>query len=168
MSDFGIAVSPSFRDSALRTVSPRALQVWLVLGAMAAHVPCRREIAGRSVQLQPGDVLIAMRTLRRDIGCGSTQLASALRELAACAAIEVSQIAREAFPNRERQRSQNENAGNTAISRISVRGIKHLARVHSVPKSGTQVRAATASPLRSRKDEQEWQEAQRILAAEGR
>jgi len=99
MGDFGVAVSPSFRDSALRKVSARALQIWIVLGSMAAHVACRREIAGRSIQVQPGDVLIAMRTLRREIGCGMFQLLAALKELTAAQAIEVAHISREAFPN---------------------------------------------------------------------
>jgi hypothetical protein len=139
----------------------------MVLGAMAAHVQCRREIAGRSITVRPGDVLIAMRTLKKEIGCGSSQLASALKELRDCGALEVTPIVREAFPNQERRRSQNENAGNTCISRLSVRGIKHLARVHSVPESGTQVRAATTSPRQS-KEERELRDFERIMAAEGR
>jgi len=170
MRSFGLAVSPDFRRGALRKASPRALQVWIVLASMTAHVECRREISGRVLRVNPGDLLIAMRTMQKEVGCGSTQLLAALRELSEMGAIERSSIDREAFPNQERIRSQNESAAKTLIFRINVKGLKTLRGSGGVPESRTQVRAvqptATSSPLSPA--EREWLDEDRQLAAEGR
>ena len=175
--DFGIAIAPDFRDSPLRTVSPRALKLWLLLASHATHAPIAKEIAGHRITLGVGEWLASWRTLQQLVGCGRTQIGRALDELAAINAIEIVPVyapRSRAVPNQDRHRSQSETAERSQngtdrkclLSRIKVNGMRALHGKGSGPESGTKRREATASP--SWAERQQNDKALQVLAAEGR
>ena len=88
MHDFGLAVSPLFKDGPLTKVSDRALKVWLVLASRAAHVRWTFDVDGLRVPLEPGQLVISMRRLQHATGGGMSRLIAALDELEAIDAIE--------------------------------------------------------------------------------
>ena len=102
--DYGMAVSPAFRESPLLGVSDRALRVWLVLASMTLSVDRTFNVGKHTVVAKPLEVLIALRTLRADVGGGLPRLRVALQELADMGAIEIESVTRPArCPTRTRQ-----------------------------------------------------------------
>jgi hypothetical protein len=183
---FGLEVSPSFADGPLRRVSPRALQLFLILASKATHYPATRVWATQTITLQPGETLYSMRVLKREVGCGISQLLRALRELEDCGAITAEAIKQPAtfsnrkrarsqnenvgtletppptFSKRERQRSGNENALKCVATRIKIHGVKWLAKKQNVLDSETH------RYTQKRRDRDELARADTILTAEGR
>lgn len=176
MSDFGLAVSPDYRRSVLRRVSPGAKDVWLLLASMATHVSGVREIGGHRLRVEPSEVLVGLRTLKRELGYGFSRLLGALDELKAVGAVEIATIggdgkvfnpAAQALSIRGRPRSQTGSTRQKLISRIKVNGLKPLPRQVGAPISGALSTRAATGPL-TRRDVAENTKAERILQAEGR
>lgn len=179
--DFGLAVSPHFRDSPLWVLPDRALRVWLVLSAYAAHGHHVVDVDGCRVPLEAGEVAMSYRTLRAKVGGGMSQISRAVRALVEAGAIEASPVARStvrAFPVRERSRSQNgnaasagvrsrsENAARSVLTRFKVNGLRTLARNPSVP--GAVTRSKNTLSRYSRGEREEIARVERLLEMEGR
>lgn len=173
--DFGVLVGSRFRESPLCKQSPLAVKIWLVLASMAAHTAVRREIAGRWVEIEAGEVLIAMRTLARAVRCGVAQLRRELGHLALAGAVEIALVeAPSTCPSRTRQRVHSgyvQRVGNrhgvrVLLTRIKVNGFKALAR--NVNVSGLDTQDKSVRPVLSKRERDQNARAIAILEAEGR
>lgn len=174
--DFGLAVSPSFRVSPLRSASARAIKLWIFLAAQMAYVPRWKLVAGHRIDVGVGEVLISMRGLRGQLGCGLTQLRAALDELEGIGAVEIETVQKPArrFPDQERARSQIENTRRSRnrigvkalLSRIKVNGVRPLAARDKVLVPGT--RSNKGPEAITNADRQHRQRVLAILEAEGR
>jgi hypothetical protein len=171
-SSYGLAVAPSFRQSALATVSARALRLWLLLASQVALTTCKRQIDGEWITVNAGDVLISTRTLVKQIGGGRNQLLAALAELETAGAIATEPVERATVPEQNRQRFQsgtvqrfgNRTAVRCLLSRITVNGIRHLRQTNGSKLEPQEYKQATTSPSA----EIERAKAERLLVLEGR
>lgn len=171
MRDYGLAVSPTFRDSPLRQVSARAVQLWLFLASSAAHYAYNRRVGDHTIALHAGDTLFSMRTLGKELHWGTNRIHRALQELERVGAVVVERIEQPATsPKRRRERLQNgdvQRSGNgdgvrCLLSRISVRGMKAL------PRNGNVSKMETRSNTAEERDRDEITRIDQQLRAEGR
>lgn len=152
--DFGLAIAPTYRDSALAGVSGRALQLFVRLASHAAHRPHTAQIGGSvTISLQPGQVPASWSTMASWLRCGRRQAGAALDELRAIGAITVEPVLRPATGkprtvsdrNRGRYQSGTVRTGGNApeqrcvVSLITLHGVKFAPRrngVESTPSNG--------------------------------
>lgn len=188
MGDFGIRISPRVEQSPLWALSPRALRLWLYLAMKSQHAPAPRLLPdGRRLVVAPGQWLTSARKLLRDVGRGGSlrTITRDLEELRSAGVITV-ELVRGCYPTGNRGVTDSTTGGvtkrvtGTAPQGNGVSVLATLVTVvgiqvseGGVTKRVTQLiskgeRDPKASPSVSRQDQQDWERAERILAAEGR
>ena len=179
MGDFGVYVSSQFEQGPLWALSARGLRLWMFLAMKAQHPPTVRMMAdGQRITVGNGQWLTSARKLLRDMGRGGSlrTITRDLEELKAAGVITVQPIERR-YQTGNRDVTETVtgtapqgNGVNVLATLVTVAGIE--LRQGDVTKRVTQLiskRDEKASPsLSSLKERQEWERAERILAAEGR
>ncbi len=179
MGDFGLHVSPQCEHGPLWGLSARALRLWVYLAMKAQHPTTLRTMAdGQRVTVAPGQWLTSARKLLRDLGRGGSlrTITRDIEELKAAGVITVQPVegcyrtGNRGVTERVTGTAPQGNGVNVLATLVTVAGIG--LRQGGVTKRVTQLinkREEKASPsLSSPKDQQEWERAERILAAEGR
>jgi hypothetical protein len=176
--DFGIRVSPRAEAGPLWALSPRALRLWLYLAMKAQHPASVRTMSdGQRITVASGQWLTSARKLLREIGRGGSlrTITRDLDELKAAGVISIESI-RGCNQSGNRGVTQTVtppapqgNGVNVLATLITVAGME-LSQ-GGVTNRVTQLiskRETKASPSLSAKARQELEDADRILAAEGR
>jgi hypothetical protein len=175
MTDYGLRVGPRFLSSALWTLTPRALRLYLFLAARSRHTAQSRVMAdGQKVPVACGQWLTSCRRLQVDAGYRSPKAVVAdLAELTTAHVVSVRSIVRQRFQNGSASVSktetggcfQNGNAGKVLATLITIHGINQLA-ADSASKSETSNKQG--DPYGLSRDDREWERIEKQLAAEGR
>jgi hypothetical protein len=165
VSDFGVRVSLRFKNSPLWQLSPRALRLWMYLAMKANHAPMSVPLAdGQRVQVDRGQWLTSSRKLRKELGGGSMRdIVADLAELERSGTVSLRSIPRY-------------HGGNTPATTVVTAPcvMATLLTIEGLPLRTDPVTTVVTTSNKDKKqpislrDEREWAEAERILAAEGR
>jgi DNA-binding transcriptional regulator YhcF (GntR family) len=178
---FGLSVSPDVRTSPLWGLSDRALRVYIVLAAHVTHVSRFQVVDGLKIPLEPGEVVMSVRTLRKMVRCSSGSLNEALKELRDGGIVgaepqyrparrrrrTLQESKRDTLQNMKRQRFGNRNGQQCVITRYKVHGLKTLPGMHNASKIEARSNREAMLPIRPQ-DERERARVERLLAEEGR